>query len=71
MTNGAITPKHLSALTPNGSEAQTDMFAMPVEAPKPAPALSCNSQEVRRLNAVYGEYLEHSVRYYLLEAPES
>lgn len=45
------------------------MFAMPVEAPKPLAAVPCNSQEVRRLNAVYGEYLEHSVRYYMLDAP--
>ena len=47
-------------------EVQTDMFAMPVEAPKPVPVAS---EESRSLNSVYGEYLEHSIRYYVLDAP--
>lgn len=69
MTKSAKTPKRLNSLASGSEDAQTDMFAMPVETPKPAPAPPCNGQEVRRLNAVYGEYLEHSVRYYLLDAP--
>ncbi len=48
------------------TEVQADMFAMPAEAPKPVPVASADSQA---LNAVYGEYLEHSIRYYVLDAP--
>jgi hypothetical protein len=51
------------------AEFQVDMFAMPVEAPKPVPMVPVASVESRALNAVYGEYLEHSIRYYALDAP--
>lgn len=51
------------------SELQTDMFAMPPEPSKPAPVVPVVSDESRTLNAVYGEYLEHSVRYYALDSP--
>jgi len=53
-------------------EVQTDMFAMPApEQPKPVPEspVPVASEESRALNAVYGEYLEHSVRYYVLDSP--
>ena len=46
------------------TEIQVDMFAMLDEAPKPVA-----SDDAKRLNAVYGEYLEHSIRYYVLDAP--
>ena len=51
------------------TEVQADMFAMLGEAPKPVPVAPVASLESRALNAVYGEYLEHSIRYYLLDAP--
>ena len=52
-------------------EFQADMFAMPIEAPKPLPVnpVAVASDESRALNAVYGEYLEHSIRYYVLDSP--
>lgn len=48
--------------------SQADLFAMPVAIDPPAPAAEV-SAESRKLNAVFGEYLEHSIRYYLLDAP--
>ncbi len=50
------------------AEAQTDMFAMPAPIDPPAP-VAVVSVESKILNATYGEYLEHSIRYYLLDAP--
>lgn len=50
------------------SELQADMFAMPPEPPVSVPVLVPDAQS-RMLNAAYGEYLEHSIRYYMLDAP--
>lgn len=53
----------------NRTEVQPDMFAMPAKAPKSVAVAPVASAESRALNAVYGEYLEHSIRYYKLDAP--
>lgn len=53
------------------SDGQIDMFALPVpSAPAaPEPVAVALAPESVQLNAVYGEYLEHSIRYYLLDSP--
>ncbi|MPQ71465.1 hypothetical protein [Pseudomonas sp. MWU12-2323] len=51
------------------AESQTDMFAMPADLPKPIPAVPVPSAESKAINAVFGEYLEHSIRYYMLDSP--
>lgn len=51
----------------NRTEVQTDLFAMPAQVK--AVALVSVPAESKALNAVFGEYLEHSIRYYMLDAP--
>lgn len=52
----------------NRPAPQPDLFAMPIEPQAPALVLA-RTAESKSLNAVFGEYLEHSIRYYKLDAP--